>query len=103
MTASPTCLLYNDTDYPLTDTTINNSYGHFLWAASDFQPHCIDQSLYLYSDTLWAYQYQNRACLTFNYFLIGSLSLKVYSRAWLVDQNSSLLWSIDNDPDDQRL
>ncbi|CAF3007308.1 unnamed protein product, partial [Rotaria sp. Silwood2] len=81
-------------DYPLTDTTINNTYGHFLCATSNFQSNRIDQSLCLYSETLLTYQYQNGACLILNSFLIGSSSLRVYSRARPLDQNSSLLWPI---------
>jgi hypothetical protein len=90
-------LLYNGTNYPTTDTTINNPFGHFLWAASDFRANRVNQSSYIYSEILLAYQYQGGACITFSYFVTGSSALNVYSHARPAGQNSSLLWSVQND------
>ncbi|CAF0847412.1 unnamed protein product, partial [Rotaria sordida] len=89
-------LLYSGSNYPMTDTTINNAYGHFLWAASDFRSNVTNPSSYLYSEILLAYQYQGGTCLTFNYFITGSSSLNVYSRERPAGQNSSLLWSVQD-------
>ncbi|CAF4185562.1 unnamed protein product, partial [Rotaria sp. Silwood2] len=91
-------LLYGGSNYPMTDTTINNAYGHFLWAASDFRSNSTSQSSYLYSEILLAYQYQGGACITFSYFVTGSSSLNVYSRGRPAGQNSSLLWSVNANP-----
>ncbi|UJR31098.1 hypothetical protein I4U23_018606, partial [Adineta vaga] len=90
-------LLYNNSAYPSTDTTINNAYGHFLWAASDFRSNRANQSSSLYSEILLAYQYQGGACITFSYFLANSATLNVYSRARPANQNSTLLWTQSDD------
>ncbi len=94
-------LLYNGTNYPNSDTTINNAYGHFLWAASDFRSNQGNQSSYLYSEILLAYQYQSGACLTFSYFINGPSTINVYSRERPAGQNTSLLWTVDQDQGNQ--
>jgi hypothetical protein len=94
-------LFYNGTNYPSTDTTVNNAFGHFLWAASDFRSNRVNQSSYLYSETLLAYQYQSGACLTFSYYLTGSSGINVYSRPRPIGQNPTVLWSVSGDQGDQ--
>ena len=90
-------LFYNGTNYPLTDTTTNNPYGHFLWAASDFRNSSVNKSSYLYSEIFLAYKYQGGACLTFSYWLTGTSTLNIFQRNRPAGQNSTLIWSMDND------
>ncbi|CAF1593620.1 unnamed protein product, partial [Adineta ricciae] len=90
-------LLYNNTDYPSTDTTINNPYGHYLWSASDFRSNKPNQTSFLYSEILLAYQYQGGACVTFSYYLAGSATLNLYSRPRPAGQNASLIWTQTDD------
>ena len=96
-------LLYNGTNYPSRDTTVNNAYGHFLWAASDFRSNLGNQSAYLYSEILLAYQYQNGACLTFSYFIKGPSILNVYAQERATGENTSLLWTVEQDQGNQWL
>lgn len=90
-------LLYNGTNYPLTDTTSNNAFGHFLWAASDFRSNLRNQSSMIYSEILLSYQYQQGACMSFSYFLSGSSLLNFYYRRRPAGQSSTLVWSSNND------
>ena len=101
LTSKQIALLYNDTDYPTEDTTTNSPFGHFLWAGSNFRNNRVNQSSYLYSEILPAYQYQGGACLTFSYFVSGYTGLRAYSRLRPAGQNASLLWSIDGDRGNQ--
>jgi hypothetical protein len=89
--------MYNGTNYPLADTTVNNAYGHFLWAASDFRSNRVNQSSSLYSEILLAYQYQSGACLTFSYFITGSSTINVYLRPRPIGQSSTILWTVGDD------
>ena len=81
----------------MTDTTVNNAYGHFLWAATNFPSNNANRSAYLYSEILLAYHYQRGGCLTFSYFLTGLSSLSVYFRERPAGQDPKLLWSMKND------
>ena len=80
---------------------MGNTYGHFLWAASDVRSNQGNQSSYLYSEILLAYQYQGGACLTFNYVLTGLSTLNVYSRERPTGENTSLLWTMNQDQGNQ--
>lgn len=97
LSAKQISLLYNGTNYPPTDTTINNAYGHFLWAATDFRGNNTNKSSYLYSEILLAYQYQSGACISFSYFVTGSSTINLYSRPRPAGQTAALIWSVSND------
>ena len=96
-------LLYNGTNYPASDTTINNAYGHFLWTASDFRSNQGNQSSYLYSEIFLAYQYPDGACLTLSYYITGPSTLNLYLRERPVGENTSLLWTVEQDQGNQWL
>ena len=82
---------------------MNSAYGHFLWAASDFRSNLGNQSAYLNSEILLAYQYQNGACLTFSYFVKGPSILNVYGQERAIGENTTLLWTVEQDQGNQWL
>ncbi len=75
------------------DTTLSSKYGKFLWVGDDYYRDQSGKSMII-SETLLAQSFKTReACLTFMYYMNGSVALSVYKREHNKNQ-LNLIWSL---------
>jgi len=81
---------------PLTDTTTNSKYGHFIWIGSGYYSNAVtNKSTNIFSETFIAKNYPENACFTFNFFINGLDPGKLFIYKKLnLDSNKLLLFNV---------
>jgi len=85
---------------PLTDTTTNTKYGHFIWIGSGYYSNAVaNKSTNIFSEIFFAKNYQGYTCFTFSYFMNGPDpgKLIIYKKLNYAGSNKQQLFNVTSD------